>query len=445
MPVPQGLSCWSDEVTEPQGNEATKRRKGRGPCRTADRTGVTRLGAILLIGVLPCPCFGQSHPAQGYGVRIVRIDGTAQEGVWLGADAESIALRLNGSPTQIARDDLMRVSFHLEPADSRPAALTPGDAICTLAGGGRVRGRLLTDGEGSVRLRTAALGELSLRFADLAAIRLGWAPENPRADAELAKWLAVRSPGNDILIAVPDGNVTVVRGALLALGPDGGRFAVEGRALPLRAEVSYAVVFGGGLAASPPPPLTVQLQDGSEVAASLDRADTERISLRLPGGATASVSISQIRQMIVRSGRIAYASDLTPSDVRFEPFLDTPWPHRRDRSVANRPLRLGGIEYAKGLGVHSRSEIAFDVERRYRQFAATIGIDDAVRPRGNVVFRILADDREVFHSGPVTGRDEPRPILVDVAKARRVRLIVEYGEELDLADQADWADARFIR
>jgi len=26
-----------------------------------------------------------------------------------------------------------------------------------------------------------------------------------------------------------------------------------------------------------------------------------------------------------------------------------------------------------------------------------------------------------------------------------VWLIVEYGEELDLADHADWADARFIR
>ncbi|MGB9625809.1 MAG: hypothetical protein ACPMAQ_13210, partial [Phycisphaerae bacterium] len=160
-------------------------------------------------------------------MRIVRIDGTAQQGVWLGADAESIELRLNGSPTRIACDDLMRVSFHLEPTDSRPAALTPGEVICTLVGGGSVRGRLLADGEGSVRLATAAMGELSLRFADLAAVRPGWAPENPRADAELAKWLAVRPSGNDILIAVPDGNVTVVRGALLALGPDGGRFAVK--------------------------------------------------------------------------------------------------------------------------------------------------------------------------------------------------------------------------
>ncbi len=431
----------NDKVTRQRNDHATQRI----PCRNDDRRRVPCLCAILLIGVLPRLCFGQSQPAQDHGVRIVRIDGTPQEGVWLGADAENIELRLNGSLTRIACDDLMRLSFGLEPAESRPAALTSGEALCTLAAGGRVRGKLLADADGSVRLRTAALGELSLRFADLAAIRLGSAAENPRADAELGKWLAARSPGNDILIAVPDGNVTVVRGALIGIGPDGGRFAVGGRTLPLRVEVSYAIVFGGGLAAAPPPALTVQLRDGSEVAASLERADAERISLRLPGGTTTSVLIAQIRQMIVRSGRIAYASDLTPSDVRFEPFLDTPWPHRRDRSVANRPLRLGGIEYAKGLGVHSRSEIAFDVDGRYRQFAATIGIDDAVRPRGNVIFRILADDREVFHSGPVTGRDEPRPILADVAKARRVWLIVEYGEELDLADHADWADARFIR
>lgn len=378
-------------------------------------------------------------------MRFVRIDGTQQRGEWLSADAASIRVRIDGAAVRIPRDDLMLIAFARQKTTSRPAALGSGETICTLADGGVIRGELDGGDDGAIHLRATPIGDLSLRFADLAGIRPGWIDENAKAQGELKKWLAKRPVGNDVLIALRDGNVTVVRGALVVLGPNGGTFTVGGRTLPFRTDITYAVVFGGGLSATPAGTLTVALRDGSQFTAAITTADANSLSLALAGQRTASVPIAEVEQIAVRSPRVTFASDMPPSDVKFEPYLDTPWPYRRDRAVSNRPMRLGGIEYLKGLGVHSRSEIAFDLDGRYRQFAATIGIDDSVRPRGNVVFRILTDNREAFSSGPVTGKDEPRPILVDVARAKQVRLIVEFGDELDLGDHADWANARFIR
>jgi hypothetical protein len=399
----------------------------------------------MSIGGFPPVALGQSRPASAPEVRIVRIDGTQQQAEWLGADAEGVQVRLNGASSRIARDDLMLVAFSGQGGASRTAVVEPGEALCVLADGGTIRGERLESDDGHIRIRTALVGDLTFAFAQLAAIRLGSVDENPKAQGELDTWLTKRPAGNDVLIAIRDGNVTAVRGALVALGPGGGKFLFGGKTLPLRADVAYGVVFGAGLSAPPAAPFTVTLRDGTTLVAGITKADASTVSLELAGHSPVAVPISQVEAIAVRSPRVTFASDLTPSEVIFEPFLDTPWPHRRDRAVSNRPLRLGGVEYVKGLGVHSRSELVFDVEGRYKQFAATIGIDDYVRPRGNVVFRIVADDREVFKSGPVTGKDDPRPVLADITRAKRVRLIVEYGGQLDLADHADWANARFLR
>jgi hypothetical protein len=97
------------------------------------------------------------------------------------------------------------------------------------------------------------------------------------------------------------------------------------------------------------------------------------------------------------------------------------------------------------LGVHSFTELTFDIGGAYETFAATIGIDDSVRPRGHVVFRVIGDEGILFDSGPVTGRNGPEDILVDVTGVLVLKLVVDYGEELDIADHADWCDARLLR
>ncbi len=117
----------------------------------------------------------------------------------------------------------------------------------------------------------------------------------------------------------------------------------------------------------------------------------------------------------------------------------------RRAPVSGGPLAIGGRRFEKGLGVHSKTELAFEIGGAYETFAATIGVDDAVRPRGNVVFRVAGDNKVLFDSGVKTGADGAQDIIVDIRHVKILTLMVDYGEELDLADHADWGGARLLK
>jgi len=200
-----------------------------------------------------------------------------------------------------------------------------------------------------------------------------------------------------------------------------------------------------GRSTPPPAQALCSLRDGCTWAGQIAGIEADSLRLRLSMGTVLSLPIEQMSEIRFRSDRVLFLSDLTPAKYEFEPFGATRWPYRVNRSVANRPIRTGGQSFDRGIGVHSRSVLTYDVPQGFRQLAATIGIDDAVGSQGNVVFRVLADGKEVFSSGPVTGRDAPRPLLASVGGARQIQLVVEYGDDLDIGDQADWGDVRLIK
>ena len=157
------------------------------------------------------------------------------------------------------------------------------------------------------------------------------------------------------------------------------------------------------------------------------------------------LDLDDIAALTITSDRVVYISNLKTVTQKIEGILHRPWAPRFDKSAGGGPISLGGRVYERGLGVHSRTELTFAIDGVYEMFVATIGIDDSVRPRGSVVFRVVGDGRVLYDSGVVTGKDEPVDIRVDVTDVKRLRLIVDFGEGLDLADHANWADARLLK
>jgi hypothetical protein len=141
---------------------------------------------------------------------------------------------------------------------------------------------------------------------------------------------------------------------------------------------------------------------------------------------------------------MVFLSDLEPVEARHQPIVTLERPWQADRSVGGRPLTLAGKVFDKGLGVASRSVVTFTNEGNYDLLAATIGIDGETEGRGDCIFVVEADGREVFRQR-MAGKDQPQSINVDISGREKVSLIVEPGEDLDLADHADWCDARLVR
>jgi len=147
----------------------------------------------------------------------------------------------------------------------------------------------------------------------------------------------------------------------------------------------------------------------------------------------------------VKNGKVVYLSDMKPAEVKETPYLDGSFPFRADHSVSGTPIRLAGRGFRRGLGVHSKSELTYTLDGGYAEFRASIGVDDAVAGQGSVVFRVFGDDKLLFESPVVRGGDIPAEVKVPTKGVLLLRLEVDYADNGDVADHADWADARVVR
>ncbi|WP_208870695.1 NPCBM/NEW2 domain-containing protein [Streptomyces aquilus] len=106
------------------------------------------------------------------------------------------------------------------------------------------------------------------------------------------------------------------------------------------------------------------------------------------------------------------------------------------------PITIGGVVYAKGLGVHAQSIIEYYTGRTCETVAADVGVDDEKGAAGTVAFEIWADGTKVASTGVLTNAMPAQPLTADVTGAQVVRLVVtDGGDGLD-SDHADWANAR---
>ena len=395
----------------------------------------------LLVGVVTASLAAGVSRADGLSVVVVHIDGTRVSGQWRGStDGTSIEILTAEGSRLFSIDDLVSVSFY-----GAQSPVVSHASVFYLADGGRLGGDLLRGIGDAVVARTRLADETMLRFDHLAGIRLVDDPELKRAKELFDAALADRLPGKDVLITREEEQVRVVRGRLERLDTKEGTFAFGNRLRTFRTERIYGVVFAAGALERVVPPLTVLLGDGSQVSGRLlgARGDTLRVETSID--ATVDFALSNVVGLTLRSRRLVYLTDLTPVDEKTEGQLHRAWRVRKDRSVTGRAMSIAGRSFERGLGVHSRTEITYELGGSYEALAATIGIDDAVRPRGDVVFRVLGDQGVLFDSGPVTGMDPPRDIVVDLAGVSRLTLLVDYGAGLDLSDHADWGGVRLLK
>ncbi|RVU22424.1 alpha-galactosidase [Streptomyces antnestii] len=105
------------------------------------------------------------------------------------------------------------------------------------------------------------------------------------------------------------------------------------------------------------------------------------------------------------------------------------------------PISIGGVVYAKGLGVHADSAVEYYTGGSCARVTAHVGVDDETGARGTVAFEIWADGKKVTSTGVLTNTDAAQALSADVSGAQVVRLVVTDGGDGVDYDHADWGDA----
>lgn len=133
------------------------------------------------------------------------------------------------------------------------------------------------------------------------------------------------------------------------------------------------------------------------------------------------------------------------SDVDWARANNGNGPVRRDRSTQERPLTIDGKVYAKGLGVHSASEVVYALDGQWTGFSALAGVDDEVDgAKAEVVFQVWLDGQRVWDSGAMRKGMGTKAVAVPLAGRKELRLVVDPSGPGDW-DHADWVNAQFMR
>jgi hypothetical protein len=146
-----------------------------------------------------------------------------------------------------------------------------------------------------------------------------------------------------------------------------------------------------------------------------------------------------------RGGKVTFLSDLTPLRVEEAPYFTHRFAWRHDVNLLGEPLKINGQGFDRGLAVHSRCILTYELGRRYSRFEALVGFDDVSRGKGRVDCRVFADGKEIYSNPDLRADAPPVKLSLPVSGALVLRLHVDYGRGQDTGDRVIWANARLVR
>lgn len=383
-----------------------------------------------------------AEDADRAAVTITALDGKTWSGALQSIADGKLILVKDGKPHTLEAGDLLRLEFSGRKTKS-PAGplvlLANGDRLAVVPTG--------IEGEEIVGEWTAFPERPAIRIplVTIAGIALHL-PETRSAGERAVRTIQAENGDADVIVLRNGDRVTgqfqkLTPSSVILKGP-AGEVTVERENIQTLGFNPRFVSFPKAAG----PRVLVVMTDGSRVTGrnvALDGGGRLRVEALF--GPKLEIPVEAVGTIQFFGGRAAYLSDLEPADYSFTPYLSGHWDLRRDTNVEGGPLRLRGREFAKGLGMHSRSRVTYDLDGDDRLFRATAGIDDSAQGGGSAVFAVEVDGERVFASTPQTGKSPPLEIgPVDIAGKRRLTLIVEFGPLGDILDRADWCDAVLV-
>ncbi len=271
--------------------------------------------------------------------------------------------------------------------------------------------------------------------------------DGPSIDAPIAE----PSAGEDSVIVLTSGGARLVRGLIESVDRTHVNIFYDGESRKISLDKVQAIVPAVIDIAEPiGTQATINLVDGSTIAGAIRQYQDHGLRVALSGNHELNIPAELVATIVVDSDRIAWLSDLDPIRVEQQSQFAAARPWQRDRSLLGNPIRLKFNsdnrihEFEKGIGTRSFTALVFSTAKKFSHFRSVVGIDIETDGHGDCEMVVEGDGIQLW-AKQVRATDDPEPIVVDITDINEVALIVRPGENFDLADHANWADARFTK
>jgi len=400
---------------------------------------ISHIACLMVLFILVSPLFGFDD---GPEMTLTDATGHRLQGVLTGLSENQIVFK-SKKQTTWNLSDLLKIEFQ----HRKPQAF-PKSAVLFLANGDRLGVNLIGMKDDFFEATWDDFSDLPSVSIPLESVHgaILQMPEIPSNRSVQVQRLLARREENDLLILK---NKDQVFGEITGINPQ--KFLIElgtGETGIERTGVT-AIVLNSELTVTPElnqPGAMITLTDGSKITGHSFRLVGNRsLQFQTVWGTELELPITAVNSLQFIGGRFVYLSDLEPDAYEDEPFLSARRAFKNDRNVTGGPLTLRGVEYAKGLGLYSRCEFSYSLDRQYETFAATVGIDDSTNGKGSVTVTFLADGKQIFSTEEITGKSDPLKVSLPLKGKKEFTIIVEFGQWGDVLDRVNLCDARFVK
>jgi hypothetical protein len=398
-------------------------------------------------------------------VTAVRLDGGTIVGELQTWDEKGAAIDTTEGEKRIASEDLLSLRWRTGDVEAAANAglieLTDGSLVPIA--------EFTTSGsEAEVKLAdsvTAGSKELPISKKHLAAVRL-----HPMNDSLAKQWDEIRDlkAAADVLVLMKrDGkSLDYVEGVLGNVSPYKVEFELDGDKMSVdREKVAGFIYFRRESTDVPEASLIIHGRSGLKASIASALLKNSMLQLTTADGARLEWPVDDIVLADYSAGKLLYLSDLEPASTKFTPLVAIPpgtsviddyGQPRRNQSAYGGALTLSWPEdlqsspeaakntYAKGLALHSRTEMVYRLPAGYRRLTALAGIEPDARASGHVRLEIFGDD-EPLAIADIDGTGAPQPIDVEIEGVKRLKIIVDYGKNLDTGDWLNLCDLKVVK
>jgi hypothetical protein len=396
------------------------------------------MGILLLAAVLAAPVDAQVQTLAGQTVTgaIVRVT------------EDKVVLSTAAGEQSFAMKDLLTVTL---PAEVKPAEK---DAVTvSLSDGSTLVAKSFTakGDESTLQLADGAEAKAPTRAIDAVRYR-----EQTGAIVEQWNDVAKLDRPSDVLVLRKNDALDSLSGAIVEVTPEFVNFDFDGDVIKVKMSRIEGLLYHRSAKPAKLPPALCVVSDasGSRYRAAKLAIDGDKLLISSSAGLELSRPLAAVARLDFSQGNIQYLGDLKPESLVWTPYFGEAanndaarqfYRPRVDRAQeGGGPLRVAGKEYKKGIALHSRTAIVYRLPDGFRTFRAIAGIHDRARPAGDVQLTIQGDDKTLYE-GRMTGNDEAVPLELDVAGVNRLKIIVDFSEDLDLGDFLDLCEARILK
>lgn len=375
-------------------------------------------------------------------VQIWEYPDQKKEAEFLSLDKSGLQIREENNPGTIPEENLVRLSFSgtgkSEPTDATLILLENGDRLFVQLE--KIEEDLVyarwIDGDAVLKIPLETVRSILLRYSG----------QNERSGKLLQKVYQVNQSDDYFIL----NNNDTVTGELKGFKAGTLSFSSRSGEQEISVDQLTMIVMNRELVSFPETKIRhqfVRFRNGSWLNCENVNSDEEKqFHFQSVAGMEFSLDSDEVREITFLNTRVRFLTELESTNYQHTPYLSRKRELKINRNNSDQFLKLHGVEYPVGLGMYSQSSVSFPLEGQYTRLFGVVGVDDEAGSLGSVIFTVEADQRKIFESPLITKATSPMDLgNLDLGRCRELVLRVQYGDNGDIQDLADWCDLIVIK